>query len=123
MSKTPASKPRTNRSTPKATPEQIVFQKALALAAQSAVARLELAPLDLGHHNDQFLEHMGDVARQLGKELRASGATGSFTVDDLDLRSEEADARVVSLARHCGDAGYLYGLAVGVTLARGGGSR
>jgi len=96
--------------------ESVAFQRAMALARHSAVARLSEAALDLGN-NDEYSGHLDTVRKLLEKEQRANGATGSYEPDEFP---EEIQDEVLSVATHFAAAGYLYGLALGLALATGG---
>jgi hypothetical protein len=106
----------TRPETADADPQVVAFRKALALARDSAVVALSEAALNIGD-NDEFFNHLETVQEALRDEHRRQGATGTYDWQELPERLQD-DA--LSLATHCRAAGYLYGLAVGLTLSRGG---
>jgi hypothetical protein len=104
-------------------PQAIAFSKARALADASAVGNLEQSPLDNDH--DEYHQHQEHIRRELARLLQEHGAGGLFDAEELEARIADPQLRaelsgdLYGLLTHYAEAGYFYGLAIGLRLGSG----
>jgi hypothetical protein len=108
------------------TPASIpAFRQAQQFVATSGVVRLAVAALDLDDDSGEFHENLSTVRRALVDGYLAMGAsiTKDYHGDALLDRISDTEEReeVLSQLSTREEAGYLYGLALGLALAKGGG--
>jgi hypothetical protein len=116
-----AKKPITRPIEPDMSADQHVFALAQRLAAQSSIVKLHTAAVDLYVEEGNRLDHMRTVREEARRRHLAAGVDpGAFVFEDLEKFEHDPQAGLWSLTEHYAECGYLYGLAIGLQLARGG---
>jgi hypothetical protein len=109
------------------TAARVAFELAVTLAAKNGVLQLEAAPLDT--HTDAYYEDLEEVRAVLKRAYVKRGAEASRDRDallaqiadrDVEIEVSNAFGEVTADAQ---EAGYVYGLAVGLMMAGQGGAR
>ena len=100
------------------------FRCALQRAARSAVGHHEQSPLDIDEYGDgTHLKDIEAVRRALVDGEAAAGATVTKDYDGERFReglSEDHDDECLAPVERREESGYIYGLALGILLGRGG---
>lgn len=117
----------TSNTTPSKSPERLAFEHAVELAPRSGILQLEVAPLDTdddGHY--ARLEAVSAVLQRAHEKRGADPSPNEEAllegVADRSLHVQLSDA-FIDVRTKAYDAGYLYGLAVGLMIAGHGGAR
>lgn len=107
---------------PKPSAASVAFKKAVSVAARSSVAALESGALvlDADPTEDDFWNNLRSVRQALVKGYHDEGAPIDVDAEALNQKLPEAlrDELAAQLS-HREEAGYLYGLALGLMLGRG----
>lgn len=126
--KSRSSRPTSRRTQAQATPEHgnadlVTFRVAQKLAAESTIAQLTEAAVDLDGEKELY-QNLKAVRLTLERAHKANGATGVYTIGELleHLENDGPDPEGVTfnLTTHYAESGYLYGLAIGLQLAKAG---
>lgn len=113
-------RPSTNKTLQKSA-QRVAFELATTLAKKSEVLRMEIAPLDM--HEGLYYEHLESIRGTLQQAHADRGATATKDVEELLVHVADPDTRLdvanamTTVMSDAQDAGYLYGLALGLILA------